>query len=90
MINNIILLIGGILITIILIIIYIDSIYYYVEYKEHLVQSDTSYSNCEVGCMIACKKKDSLWDPSCYTKDSDCYKVFTECYKICVEDCVII
>ena len=57
---------------------------------EHLSETDSSYSNCKVGCIIACRKRNGLTDPSCYKEDSDCYRNFMACYKICTDDCVII
>jgi hypothetical protein len=33
---------------------------------EHLVTTDTDYSTCEVGCVIACTNSDGVIQKECY------------------------
>jgi hypothetical protein len=33
---------------------------------EHLVRSDSDYSTCEVGCIIACSDRDGVLQNECY------------------------
>ena len=59
------------IIIIILIIIILFLINY--EIHENLVITDSTYSNCKVGCIIACTKKDN--------------SLYLRCYNKCVENC---
>lgn len=78
------------IILIILLIIAFINMYIYNDTYEHLTITDSSYSDCKVGCIIACRKRNGLSDPSCYSEDSDCYKDFMACYNVCTDDCVIV
>jgi hypothetical protein len=33
---------------------------------EHLVRSDSDYSTCEVGCLIACSDREGVLQKECY------------------------
>lgn len=33
---------------------------------ENMVETDSTYSNCKVGCIIACSKKNRVLDKDCY------------------------
>lgn len=54
----------------------------YPEYTqtEHMVVTDSTYSNCNVGCLIACSKRSENMSEDCLQVKKDC---FGECVKQC-------
>lgn len=34
---------------------------------EHLVLTNSDYSNCKIGCLIACRDKHGIHNPECFT-----------------------
>lgn len=47
---------------------------------ENMVVTDSTYSDCKVGCLIACNKRSNSTGDSCLQVDKDCFNG-------CVDQC---
>lgn len=47
---------------------------------ENMVVTDSTYSNCKVGCLIACSKRQN-------ENSEDCLQVSKDCLKECIHQC---